>query len=137
MKVKVIRNLNDVADMENLKPTDAIITRDGAKLVTFNVDSANLMSAINTAYMALIQVIRPEDINKTLYVGYGTLDVSVAKYNYSLLVGIEGVLDIDKRLIEVLPKDVKELPVEAVEVAPAEPIVIDAGNGSEAAKKKE
>lgn len=138
MKVSIIRNLSDVADMEDLKPTDPIITRDGAKIVTFNVDSVNLMSAINTAYMALLQVIKPEDADKTVYIGYGTLDISVAKYNFSLLVGIEGVLDIDKRLMEVLPKNPIEPKSESEASSPesAEPVVIDMGQGEAAVRKE-
>lgn len=101
MKVQVVHNINDIADIPQDK-TQPIITRDGAKLVTVSIVGSSPVAAIMGTFAGIMNVIGGFEqgalTDKTVYMIPGGLATSLAEHRFSTVIGITGVTDLEGRL---------------------------------------
>lgn len=110
MNVVIINNINEIVDTTDNKPGDPLITDDGAKLVSYTVESRSLLSAVSNAYISVLKAMPAISEEDKIYIMHGNLSSNLVTNKYTFIVGVSGVSDLDTRLAEVT----KEAPIPVV-----------------------
>lgn len=101
MKTVLVQRLSDISDVDLSKNSnDPIYTRDGGKLVTLRITSENPAECITKTLAILLNAI--PDSDRTVYVFYGNLNISVNECVYSMVVGVSGMNNLDEVLKDVM-----------------------------------
>jgi len=130
MKVTIIRNINDVCDIDTKNPKSVLTTRDGAKLIDLKVSGADLPSTIAMLIKSVLESVKEVKADSVFYMSIGNILMNPAETTYSVVVGISGVSDLDSRLradrlAEGTPMPVTP-PVPTESVAPTENTSVEA-----------
>lgn len=114
MKVTIVRSLEGIV-IPNDDPKGPLFTKDGAKLIDLRISGTDISSALTMAVKSLVEVLPEDSAERTLYMSMGTLSTNPNETTYSMVVGISGVSDLEKRLHSL---HASEAPKEAPKVAP-------------------
>ena len=108
MKVQVVHNLADVADIPEDR-NKAIVTRDGAKLVTVSIVGSSPMASIIGTMTGVLNVLAgigtTELADKIVYLVPGSLVTNLSEHRFTVVMGISGITDLEDRL-KAMPQNI-------------------------------